>query len=216
MNRFSLELQQALPLIELAATAAFALSGLVEAARKRLDIVGVMVVCFLASFGGGTLRDLLLDQRPFFWVKHPEFVWGILLMSLSAMLWLRLRHIQPTERAIQIPDALGLGLYAGMGTAQALNFQMPALIAVMMGVITGVFGGVLRDIVCNEIPNAFRDHRPYAVLAFAGGWIYIGLTQQLGLSDSWATGLTVAWVAGVRGLAVIHDWQLPRWRMHED
>ncbi|HNN88730.1 MAG TPA: TRIC cation channel family protein, partial [Giesbergeria sp.] len=75
-------------LLEIAATAAFALSGIIAAARKRLDVVGVCVVSFVAAFGGGTLRDLLLDQRPFFWVRHTEFVWGVLALSLAAMLFM--------------------------------------------------------------------------------------------------------------------------------
>ena len=97
-------------LLELTATLAFALSGLMEAARKRLDAVGVCVVAFLAAFGGGTLRDLLLDQRPFFWVRHVNWLWGLLLLCAAAMLFMRNRHFEPTERAIQWPDALGLGL----------------------------------------------------------------------------------------------------------
>ncbi len=164
-------------LVELGATAAFALSGVLEAARKRLDAVGVCVVGFLAAFGGGTLRDLLLDQRPFFWVRHVDVLWGILALCVLAMAFLRQRHFRLTERAIQWPDALGLGLFAATGVHQALLLQMPAVVAVLMGIITGVFGGVLRDMVCNEIPSAFKDHRPYAVCAFLGGWVYVGLWQ---------------------------------------
>jgi uncharacterized membrane protein YeiH len=156
--------------VEGLATAAFALSGAMEAARKRLDAVGVCVVAFLAAFGGGTLRDLLLDQRPFFWVRHVELLWAVLALCVLAMLFLRDRHFVLTEKAIQWPDALGLGLFAAVGVDKALQAQLPTLVAVLMGVITGVFGGVLRDMVCNEIPSAFRDHRPYAVCAFAGGW----------------------------------------------
>ena len=96
-------------LLEVAATIAFALSGVIMAARKRLDIVGVCVVAFVAAFGGGTLRDLLLDQRPFFWVRHVGFVWGILALCAVAMLFMRQHHFQPTERAMLLPDAIGLG-----------------------------------------------------------------------------------------------------------
>ena len=148
-------------LVELSATAAFALSGVLEAARKRLDPVGVCVVGFLAAFGGGTLRDLLLDQRPFFWVRHVEVLWGVLALCMLAMAFLKARHFPITERAIQWPDALGLGLFTATGVHQALLLDMPGLVAVLMGLITGVFGGVLRDMVCNEIPTVLKDHRPY-------------------------------------------------------
>lgn len=197
--------------VEGLATAAFALSGAMEAARKRLDAVGVCVVAFLAAFGGGTLRDLLLDQRPFFWVRHVELLWAVLALCVLAMLFLRDRHFVLTEKAIQWPDALGLGLFAAVGVAQALQHQLPALVAVLMGVITGVFGGVLRDMVCNEIPSAFRDHRPYAVCAFAGGWVYVGLLH-LGQPGSLALLACVAVTAGLRGLALWRNWQLPGWR----
>ncbi|NCT97130.1 MAG: trimeric intracellular cation channel family protein [Comamonadaceae bacterium] len=199
-------------LVEVAATAAFALSGILEGARKRLDAVGVVVVGFLAAFGGGTLRDLLLDQRPFFWVHHVELLWGVLGLSVLAMLFLRTRHFEVTERAMQWPDALGLGLFAATGAHQALLLEMPPLVAVLMGIVTGVAGGVLRDVVCNQIPSAFRDHRPYAVCAFVGGWVYVGLWAIAApgwLALSGCVGVT----AGLRGLALWRDWQLPQWRL---
>lgn len=197
--------------VEGLATAAFALSGAMEAARKRLDAVGVCVVAFLAAFGGGTLRDLLLDQRPFFWVRHVELLWAVLVIAVLAMLFLRDRHFVVTEKAIQWPDALGLGLFAAVGVDLALQNQLPALVAVLMGVITGVFGGVLRDMVCNEIPSAFRDHRPYAVCAFAGGWVYVGLLY-MGQPGSLALLACVAVTAGLRGLTLWRNWQIPGWR----
>lgn len=198
-------------LVEIAGTAAFALSGILEGARKRLDAVGVCVVGFLAAFGGGTLRDLLLDQRPFFWVRHVEMLWGVLALCVLAMLFLRQRHFAVTERAIQWPDALGLGLFVATGVHQSLMLELPALVAVLMGLITGVFGGVLRDVVCNEIPTAFHDHRPYALCAFAGAWIYVGL-WHLG-TDGWvALTACVTVTAGLRGLALWRNWQLPAWK----
>jgi uncharacterized membrane protein YeiH len=199
-------------LVELAATAAFALSSLMEAARKRLDAVGVCVVAFLAAFGGGTLRDLLLDRRPFFWVQHVEVLWGVLALCVLAMLFMRQHHFELTEKAIQWPDALGLGLFTASGVHLALNQHMPLLVAVMMGLITGVFGGVLRDMVCNEVPTVFRDHRPYAVCAFAGGWVYAGLWQFH--APGWLALLACVIVtAGLRALALWRNWELPAWRV---
>jgi len=207
----ALTLSTAQALIEAAAILAFATSGLLEAARKKLDIVGVCTVVGLAAFGGGTLRDLLLDRRPFFWVEHANWLWALLALSLLAMLFLRGRHFHPTARAIQWPDAIGLGLFAAGGTQLALDASMPAIVAVVMGTITAVFGGVLRDIVCNEIPSAFSDHRPYAVCAFAGGWCVvaadrIGTAPWLGLLAG--AGIVVA----LRAAALLGDWRLPSWR----
>jgi len=114
--------------VELLATAAFALSGIMEAARKKLDAVGVCVVGFLCAFGGGTLRDLLLDQRPFFWVRHVEVLWGVFALCLLTMLFLRPRHFVLTEKAIQWPDALGLGLFTAIGVHQSLLLGLPGIV----------------------------------------------------------------------------------------
>src|SRR5690606_2072873 len=110
--------------------------------------------------------------------RHVELLWGVLTLCVLAMLFLRSHHFALTERAIQWPDALGLGLFAATGVHEALVLDLPLLVAVLMGIITGVFGGVLRDVVCNQIPSAFNDHRPYAVCAFVGGWVYVGLWQS--------------------------------------
>ncbi|QTD44637.1 trimeric intracellular cation channel family protein [Ottowia testudinis] len=197
--------------LELAATLAFALSGVIEAARKRLDVVGVAVVAFAAAFGGGTLRDLLLDYRPFFWVAHIEFLWSVVALCAAAMLFMRQQHLHPTERAILWPDAIGLGLFTAIGVDRALAMGQPALVAVMMGVITSVFGGVLRDVLCNEVPRALSDHRPYALWAFAGGWLHCVLLTLAGLPPWLALTLTVVATAGLRLVSVYRDWQLPSW-----
>ena len=196
--------------VEAGATLAFALSGLLEAARKRLDAVGVCLVAGLAAFGGGTLRDVLLDRRPFFWVAHAEWLWVLLALCVAAMFFLRARHFAPTERAMQWPDALGLGLFSASGTQLALDQGLPGIVAVLMGVITATFGGVLRDIVCNEIPTALRDHRPYAVCAFAGGWVLV-LGHQGGLAQGWALLLAAATATGLRVAALATGFTLPRW-----
>ena len=203
-------LSQAQIAIEAVAIVAFALSGLIEAARKRLDAVGVVVVAGLTAFGGGTLRDVLLDRRPFFWVQHANWLWALLALCAAAMLFMRGRHIAPTERAMQWPDALGLGLFAASGTQIALGLQMPAIVAVLMGMVTAVFGGVLRDVVCNEIPRAFSDHRPYAVCAFAGGWVLVG-AHAAGLSPEAALALAALAASALRVAALLSGYTLPAW-----
>lgn len=197
--------------IEAVATIAFALSGLLEAARKRLDAVGVCVVAGLAAFGGGTLRDVLLDRRPFFWVEHALWLWVLLALCVGAMLFMRARHFAVTERAMQWPDALGLGLFTAGGTQIALDMQQPAIVAVLMGTVTAVFGGVLRDIVCNEIPAAFRDHRPYAICSFAGAWVTVA-AQQLELSHWLGLVLAAGTATLLRAAALWTGFTLPSWQ----
>jgi uncharacterized membrane protein YeiH len=196
--------------VEALATLAFAISGLLEAARKRLDPVGVCLVAGLAAFGGGTLRDVLLDRRPFFWVAHAEWLWVLLAGCAVSMAFLRARHFAPTQRAMQWPDALGLGLFSASGTQLALAQDLPGIVAVLMGVITATFGGVLRDIVCNEIPTALRDHRPYAICAFIGGWVLV-LSQRFGVPEGLALLLGAAVAGGLRLAAIATNYTLPKW-----
>jgi uncharacterized membrane protein YeiH len=198
-------------IVEVIATAAFALSAVIEAARRQLDAVGVCVVAGLAAFGGGTLRDVLLDRRPFFWVQNTELLWLVFLLAVVSMMFMRARHFEPTERAMQWPDALGMGLFCASGTQLALNMEMPALVAVLMGMITAVFGGVLRDVVCNDIPRAFSDHRPYALCAFLGGWVLV-FCLAIDLPQ-WAALVSGAGAATLfRVLAIWRDWKIPSWR----
>lgn len=196
--------------IEFAATLAFAVSGLIEAARRRMDVVGIFAVAFITAFGGGTVRDVLLDRRPFFWVEHPGYVWLVFGLTVAAAPWLHRRRARFTERAMMLPDALGLGLFSVTGVSLASAADMPAFVSVMMGVITGVFGGVMRDVICNEVPNVFHDHRPYALCAFAGAWVYLGL-EAAQAPPLLSLAVSVALIAGLRLAAVLSGWTVPRW-----
>ena len=194
--------------LEIIATISLALSGLISAARKQLDPVGICMVSGVAAFGGGTLRDILLDRRPFFWIENSYWLWALLALVVLAMLLMRSRHLQLTERAIQLPDALGLGLFTALGTQIALGDGLSGIAAVLMGVISAVFGGVLRDVFCNEIPKAFSDHQPYALL---GGSALVML-QQLGLPDSLALIVAFGLTSTLRVLTILRDWRMPGWR----
>jgi uncharacterized membrane protein YeiH len=198
--------------LEVTGIIAFAFSGISAAARQSLDLVGVAAVAGLTAFGGGTLRDLLLDRRPLFWVEHVELVWLILALAVVAVLFMRVRHLAPTERAMQWPDAIGMGFFAAGGTQIALNMDMPALVAVLMGLISAIFGGVLRDIVCNQVPSVFSDHRLYAICAFAGGWVLVA-GHAAELPAAWALIIAAVFATVLRMLAILGNWQLPRWRM---
>lgn len=199
-------------LFEVIGTLAFALSGLIEAARKKLDLVGMIMVSGLAAFGGGTLRDLLLDRRPFFWIENSFWVWVLIGICIVALVFMRTRHLEPTQRAMQWPDAIGLGAFAAGGTQLALAAQVPAVIAVIMGVLTAIFGGVLRDIVVNEIPKAFSDHIPYSVIAFFGGWVVVAL-NSFGLEPFVAVAIGAISIIALRVLALLRGWRLPSWKV---
>jgi uncharacterized membrane protein YeiH len=190
---------------------AFAASGLLAGATKRLDAVGVAVIAFLTAFGGGTLRDLLLDRGPFFWVANEGWVWAVIVLAVVGPVVLRSRHIEPTAKAMQWPDAVGLGLFAASGTQVALDSGASALVATLMGVVTAVFGGMIRDILVNEIPWVVSSYQLYAVIAFAGGWLVWSL-GALGLDPVMAVSIGALVTIALRILAIVFNWRLPAWR----
>ena len=190
---------------------AFALSGIMEAARKQFDLVGVVMIGAVTAFGGGTLRDVLLDRRPFFWVEQEFWVWALILVGLTLPFFFKANHIALTEKAILIPDAVGLGIFAAGGTHLALVAGMSPMIAVLMGVITAVVGGVLRDVLVNEVPRAFHDHQPYAAIAFAGGWALV-LLGYLNTPEYLDVAIAASLMVAMRLIAVRLKIQLFRWR----
>lgn len=163
----------ALTIMEALAIFAYAISGFMEARIRRLDAVGTFLVAAATAFGGGTLRDILLERRPFFWVEHQFYLIAIFVMSMFAPILLKMTSRLISERVLLVADAVGLGLFSIAGTSIAHDAQMPWFTSVMMGVLTGVFGGVIRDVLCNEVPLILRDSRPYATCAFVGCWLYV-------------------------------------------
>lgn len=160
--------------IEVIGIFAFALSGIIEARKKGMDLVGVYAVGMVTAFGGGTLRDLVLNRHPLFWVEHSWY--PIILLFLSALAGAIVRHVTEHVRSmtmVQVLDALGLGLFAASGASVAHQAGTNPFIASLIGVMTGVVGGVFRDIICNEIPYVFQRTELYATCAFAGAWSYL-------------------------------------------
>lgn len=186
-----------------------AFSGFIEARRKRMDLVGVFTVAFITAFGGGTLRDILLDKRPLFWVTHQEYAIAIFVLALVASPLIRTLRQIVSERLIVIADAIGLGLFSIAGVSAALAADMPIFIASMMGVITGIFGGVLRDIVCNEVPMVFRDGKPYAICAFIGNWLFL-IMGKYGVDREFALWSCALFISGLRLLTWKFDMRMGR------
>ena len=197
--------------LEVLGVIAFALSGVIEAARKHFDLVGVVMVSFVTAFGGGTLRDVLLDRKPFFWVEQEFWVWALIALAVALPFFFRSRHMELTERAILVPDAIGLGIFTAGGTHIALELGSSPLVSVLMGVITAVVGGVFRDVLVNEVPRAFHDHQPYAVLGFAGGWLVV-LLSYLDVPENLDVLIGAVAIIALRLAAIKFGWTLKRWR----
>lgn len=201
------EAQAFLFVVEVVAVLACAFSGFAEAQRKDMDLVGVYVVAFVTAFGGGTLRDILLERRPFFWVEHEAYPILILAMTLLAAPMMRLAQRIVPNPAFVVADAVGLGFFSITGVALSLESGMSHFVATMMGVVTGVFGGVLRDVLLNEVPMVLRDGRPYAIAAFFGCWLYVLLTSA-GTNPALALWTAAAATTLFRLLAWRYDWSI--------
>ena len=213
MDFFSADtLASVLTILEGVGVLAFAASGVLVAARKRLDLVGVVVIAFLTSLGGGTIRDVLLGREPFFWVANQEWVMAVIAISVLGPIFLRSRHIEPTLRAMQWPDAVGLGLFAASGTHIALMEGHTPLVSAMMGVVTAVFGGIIRDVLVNEVPWVVNSYQLYAVLAFLGG-LLVWLLMELGVGSVFAVSIGALVIMATRMLSMVFDWRLPGWRL---
>ena len=168
-------------IVEFLAILTFAYTGLVEARKKDMDFVGACTLALVTAFGGGTMRDVLLNRRPLYWVEHYEYTIIIFILS-GIILWLfRFNRGFFNENIINTIDALGLGLFSASGVAIALENKIPPFPASLIGVITAVTGVVVRDVFCNEIPSIFQRVRLYVTCAFLGIWIYI-LLDYLGFS----------------------------------
>lgn len=203
-----LNLSTLLQIIEALGILSFACSGFIEARRKDMDIVGVFTVAFITAFGGGTLRDLLLDRRPLFWVEHHEYTLMVFIVALVATPILPHLRSGLSEKIIVIADAVGLGVFSIAGTSLAVQAGMPVFVCVMMGVITGIFGGVLRDVICNEIPLVFRRGHLYATCSFAGCWTFL-LLDWLPVPHAAAIGSGVFVTCALRYLSIRFDIKLP-------
>ncbi len=192
--------------IEAVGVFAFALSGLVEARQRDMDLVGLFVVALVAAFGGGTLRDLLLSRSPLFWIEHDGYAVAILGMSTIFALSPVLARL-PTS-VLLVADALGLGLFSVAGAGYALEAGCSLFIAALMGAITGTFGGVIRDVLCNELPSLFQQTPLYATCAFLGCYFYF-LLAGLSLPDEVAAWTTILCITAFRLAAVRWRWVLP-------
>ena len=194
--------------IEVTAILVFAYSGLVHARQSGFDLVGVLTIGFVTAFGGGTIRDVLLGNHPLYWIQHWEFLVLIMLLLPVELVLLRYDRDISGGRLLMVIDALGLGLFTASGVGIALSMNTPALPASFIGVVTATFGGVVRDLLCNQKPQLFLPTEPlYATCAFIGAWAYIALVK-LNVAPTAAIIACIGTVFVLRLLAIRFDIKL--------
>ncbi|MET3998709.1 trimeric intracellular cation channel family protein [Marinobacterium sp. MBR-109] len=194
--------------IYILAITAEAMSGALAAGRRNMDIFGVSVIAFITALGGGTIRDMLLGHFPVSWTQHPEYIYLTVSAGLVTIVIARFMH--HLHRIFLLLDAMGLIAFTIIGCNVALELGYSTPIAVMAGMITGIFGGILRDVLCQRVPVVFR-HELYASISLLVALLYLqleqmGLNHDLNLALSFATGILM------RVAAIYWHWSLPVFR----
>jgi uncharacterized membrane protein YeiH len=191
--------------MDLLGTVAFAISGVLVAMDKRLDLFGVFIIAFVTAVGGGTLRDLLIGNTPVAWMLESTYIITIIGTVILAIIFReKLRYLR---KSLFFFDTLGIGLYTMVGIEKGLNVNLLPVMCIILGTITASFGGVIRDILCNEIPVIFRKEI-YATACVVGGLSYF-LLRKLPLGDEYVYMASFLIVIGIRLVAVKYKIALP-------
>jgi uncharacterized membrane protein YeiH len=199
-----------LSLFDLAGVAVAAASGALAAGRRRLDLLGVAVVATVTAIGGGTLRDVLLGRHPVFWIAEPDYLTVILAAAALTMAYTRFRA--PPARALQFADALALGFFTMTGSQIAERAGLSGLLVIVMGTITAVAGGVVRDVLCTEVPLVMRSGSLYASASIAGATAFVWL-RVAGVAIPVAASVGIVLVVALRLAAIVFDLRLPVYRL---
>tara|TARA_R100000935_G_scaffold1439_1_gene4572 strand:+ start:129897 stop:130547 length:651 start_codon:yes stop_codon:yes gene_type:complete len=191
-------------LIDILGTIAFAVSGALTAMKKKLDVFGIFIIAFVTSVGGGTLRDVLIGANVV-WMRHLTFVYVIIIATILAVIFRK--KLSYVRRSLFLFDTIGIALYTVVGVEKGIAADFPALICIALGTMSACFGGVIRDILCNEIPVIFRKNI-YATACIMGGLVYF-LLLKIPLSENWVVIISFSVVITIRLLAVTFNWSLP-------
>jgi len=199
--------------IDLLGTVVFAFSGVLVAGRLKMDIIGVLVLAAVTSIGGGTIRDLLIGATPVFWIKDSHYLLTIALTGVVGMGVARVQHRWPWY-VLPLLDAVGLALFVVIGAQKALSYGTSGVIAVIMGCITGVAGGVVRDILAREIPMVLRKE-VYVTACLLSGSIYVVLLE-FGMGHVASMFISMLSLLCVRVPAIFLHLSLPAFHLGKD
>ena len=191
--------------LDMAGVFVFAVSGALTAATKKMDIFGFIVIALITAVGGGTLRDVILNV-PVFWLSQPTYVWITLSAAILTFLFTQAFH--RGQNLFLWFDAIGLAVFCVLGAAKTFALTNDPFISVMMGVVSAVVGGMIRDIICNEIPLIFHSE-VYATAAFAGAMVFIAFLI-MGTSQPFAMLLGFLGAFGLRSAGILWGWALPK------
>ena len=191
-------------ILDILGTIAFAISGALTAMKKKMDPFGIFIIAFVTAVGGGTLRDILIDATVA-WMRNLTFVYVIILAAIVAIIFRK--KLSYVRRSLFLFDTIGIALYTVVGVEKGIAADFPAIICIALGTMSACFGGVIRDILCNEIPVIFRKNI-YATACILGGSVYF-LLLKFNVSENWVVIISFSVVITIRLLAVTFNWSLP-------
>ena len=174
--------------------------------EKNIDIIGLFIIGFVTSVGGGTIRDIIIPERDVFWIVEPIYIYMALLGGLIAILFRK--ELQKLRRALSLFDTIGLGLYTIIGVQIAMQFNLPGISCVILGAITGTFGGVVRDILVNEVPLVFQKDI-YITISLLGGSIYY-YSSNYALQNVWVEIVSISIIIILRLIVVKYEISFPK------
>lgn len=183
----------------------FSISGVLSAFNKKLDPFGVVIIAFVTALGGGTLRDVLIGKTPVGWMQDLTYLYIILLAYFITIFFKK--YLEKLRVSLFLFDSIGLGVFTIIGIKKGIEFDLHPIICIILGTITASFGGVIRDILCNEIPIIFRKEI-YATVCIAGGFLFF-LLKRIHLNQDALYLLTSLFMIIFRLLAVKYKWCLP-------
>jgi len=191
--------------IDILGTIAFAISGVLVAMEKKLDLFGVLIIAFVTAMGGGTLRDMLIGNTPVVWMRESVYIFTILGAVIFAIVFVK--QLKYLRKTLFLFDTIGIGLFTMVGIEKGLSAELMPVMCIILGTITASFGGVIRDILCNEIPVIFHKEI-YATACILGGLFYF-LLIQFPIDDTYAYIAAILIIILVRILAVKFHIALP-------
>lgn len=191
--------------IDVLGTIAFAVSGVYAALEKKLDLFGVIIIAFVTAIGGGTIRDMLIGDLPVAWIRSTHYTVIILVTAIIVILFRR--SIRNFKKTLLVFDSLGLGFFTILGLQKGIAFDLHPIVCVALGTITGCFGGVVRDMLLNNIPIIFHKEI-YASACIAGGTVFFVL-KSLHFNEELNETVSIAVIFAIRMLAIRYDWELP-------
>lgn len=197
--------------LDLFGTAVFAASGALAGGRKHMDLFGVFVVGGVTAVGGGTVRDLLLDRHPVFWIGDPTYL--AVIAGAALLTFLYTKRFEPPRSALLVADAFGLAVFTVIGAQVAAQAGVSPVVVVLMGMTTGAVGGILRDILCGDVPLILRQEI-YATASLGGGVVYVVFADFLAPSVLLMAASSVVFAARLAGI-----WwhlSLPAYRLEDD